>query len=199
MTPEIQQAIDAKVADYQARLEETTAASVEPLPGPLKEAFGVADLKSPLRLRPVVHYDLVLLRALDSPLFKHLEAQALGAEAPRTEFSDEQGYEMLYLFTIPCKEAKAQIEQLGSEGFRQRAFDEIATALSPAAFAAAILELQENFINAFTTAVRYEAEVPAGGKTVFTTPPAVTPTTGSAGGSNISADSARSSAGIESS
>jgi hypothetical protein len=178
MTPEVQKLIDEKVAAYEAKLEQTAAANVEPLPGPLKEAFGVAQFRSPLRLRPVVQYDMVLLRKLQSPLFKHLEAQALGQEAPKTEFSDEEGYEMLYLFTIPCKQAKQEVEALGADGFKQKAFDEIATSLSPAGFAAAIAELQENFINAFTTAVRYQADVPAGGKTVFTTPPADTPTTG---------------------
>ena len=85
---------------------------------------------------------------------------------------------MLYLFTIPCQQAKAELEALGAGGFRARAFERIGLGLSPAGFAAAILELQERMIEAFTTAVRYEPESPPGSKTVFTTPPAATPTTG---------------------
>lgn len=157
------------------------AATADPLPGPLAGVFGhVPATIAGLTVRPLVHYDFVILRQIGSPLIDQLKL----TEPGQTPFSEVQGYEMVFLFTRPVREAAA-IAARGPEAFRAAAIETIGMALGPVEVALLIRAVEAEFVRAFSTAVSYGAPAPGADGTVFTPPPAG-PKTGLAGGSTTS-------------
>ena len=94
-----------------------------------------------LRIRPMVHYDLAILRKINSPFIQQLQIgtkpfetvgesvgikseEDEGAKPHTTPFTDEQGYEMIFQFTHPIEEV-ALIADKGPEAFREAAIREI--------------------------------------------------------------------------
>jgi hypothetical protein len=177
---------EAKAAAERAQAMREAAA--EPLPGPLAEAFAhLPDQVAGLRVRTVVHYDFIILRALKSPLLDHLAAAAKGRKKA-SPFSDEQGYEMIYQFTRPAEELAALFEKHGAsfpKEFRRLARREVGFRLGPVEVGLLTKMVEQAFVAAFSTHLQFAAKEPDPGGQVFTPPPAAT--TGSAGGSNTSA------------
>lgn len=183
-TPELYPGQAAQLARRASRNAAMSAANTEPLPGPLLDAFGgVPQSIAGLTVRPLVHFDFVILRKLESPLLRQLQSAGGDTSKPATEFSDEQGYEMVFQFTRPAREAAAVLAK-GKEEFRRRALEEIGMTLGPVEVALLIKAVEREFVRAFSTAVQYGVAAGIDG-TVFTMPPA-DPTTASAGGSTTS-------------
>lgn len=174
-------------------------AAAEPLPGPLLEAFaGVPAHAGGLQVRPLVSYDWVILKRINSPLIRQLAAVAAGMKGRRngkdrkgkraeTEWSDEQGYEMIYQFTRPAEELHRFFERHGAAAparFRSEAIAEIGLKLRPLEVAALVPEVVRQFVASFDTRVLFEPKDPDGG---FPSPPPGA--TASAGGSITSAAS----------
>lgn len=181
----------AELARRDRRVAATAQANADPLPGPLADAFAhVPQTIAGLTVRPLVHYDFVLLKRLGSPLLEQLSKVGSGDQVKsETPFTDEQGYEMIYQFTRPAKLAAVVLAR-GREVFAQAALEEIGMALGPVDVAALVVAVQREFIRAFSTAVKYGSPAPAAeAGTVFSVPPAEAPTTASAGGSTICAGS----------
>ena len=107
----------------------------EPLPGALFDAFAaVPEQIAGLRVRPLCHYDFVILRRLDSPLLRQL----VGAKASkqRTAYNDEDGYSMVYQFTRPAAEIADWFNKFpnahkAAPAFRKLARAEIGMKLGP--------------------------------------------------------------------
>jgi hypothetical protein len=169
------------LAALRERSDAHVAAATAVLPGPLAGAFddtGPGPIAG-LRVRRLVHYDFVLLKKLDSPLLRQLSA----APGGKTEFDDESGYEMILQFTRPVLEVRALVER-GRKAFRQLALEEIGLRLGPLEVAMLLKAVEAEFVRAFSTVVKYSSpESPESSGTVFTPPPALPTTTGSAGGS----------------
>lgn len=166
------------------------AANAEPLPGPLAEAFaGVPSEIAGLKVRPLVHWDFVILRRLDSPLLKHLGADMANGQkskqAPKTSVSDDEASEAVFLFTRPCEDVDSLIEQKGLLEFRRQARRQIGMKLGPVEVQMLMGAIANEFVRYFSTAVKYVAKAGADGTTTFTPPPAQP--TASAGGSTTSA------------
>jgi len=181
----------AELARRERRVAATAQANADPLPGPLADVFGhVPQTIAGLTVRPLVHYDFVLLKKLGSPLLDQLSKVGSGDEGKsETPFTDEQGYEMIYQFTRPAKLAAAVLAR-GREVFAQAALEEIGMSLGPVDVAALVVAVQREFVRAFSTAVKYGSPAPdVESGTVFSVPPAEAPATASAGGSIISAGS----------
>lgn len=182
-TPELYPGHAAEVARNERRATAIAEAGRDPLPGPLMDAFtGVPDQVAGLQVRPLVHYDFVILRKLDSPLLRQFNG------TDKTPFTDEQGYEMIYQFTRPVR-AAADLAAKGREVFQRTAVDEIGMRLGPVEVALLVKAVEREFIRAFSTVIKYQAGAPgpsANGEQVFPQPPADVKT-GSAGGSITSA------------
>lgn len=169
----------------EARHQKMEQAAANPLPGPLFDAYAhLPETIAGLTIRPLVHYDFVLLKQLDSPLLRHLRAATDGAETPPTPYGDDEGYELIFLFTRPARDAAAILAR-GRSVFRRAAVEMIGMNVSPADTALLMKAVEREVLRAFATVVNYEPRAPADG-TVFTPPPAA-PATDSAGGSTISA------------
>ena len=175
-------------ADQQrqaGRAREIARATAAVLPGPLADAFaGAPTVIAGLTVRPLVHYDFVLLRKLGSPLLKQLDAAVTG-EA-RTPITDEQGYEIIWQFTRPIREVIAAVA-LGPEKFRERAITDIGLTLGPIEVALLVKAVEAEFLRSFATKLKYGSPPAESEGTVFTPPPAPAATTASAGGSITSA------------
>ena len=177
----------AELARRAERAAQLAAAAAVPLPGPLRDVFGhVPETIAGLTVRPLVHYDFVLLAKLDSPLLKHLRKQTSDPSDPSarsdTACDDEQGYEIVFLFTRPVREAAALLAR-GPREFRAQAIETIGMSLAPVTVGRLIQAVQREFVRAFSTVVGHEQPPPEG--EVFTPPPAGR-TTASAGGSTTS-------------
>lgn len=171
----------ARKAERDAR---TAAANASVLPGALAAAFASEHATiGGLTVRPVVHYDFVILRQLGSPLLTQLGG-AISAEA-RTPFDDEQGYEMVWQFTRPIREVIAALAQ-GRDHVREIALETIGLTLGPVEVALLVKAVENEFLRAFATVVKYGSPPAEGDGTVFTAPPAAARTTASAGGSTTS-------------
>lgn len=160
-----------------AREEAALAARRDPLPGPLADAFGVPAREiAGLRVRPLVHYDFVAFRRLDSPLLR--------AGEQTVAYTDEEAYEMVWQLTRPAREV-ASVLGRGREAVREAAM-ELGFSVGPMEMADLMAEVRRVFEAAFSTALHYQArDASAGAGTVFTPPPAEQRTV-SAGGSSIS-------------
>lgn len=191
--------------DYErgvARRELIAEAHATPLPGPLLEAFAhVPEVIAGLRVRPLVHYDLVILQRLKSPLLEQLRkavdkgGDKVGGDKVgedkvgdkgKTEFSEEQGYEMILQFTMPAREAAA-LAAKGPQAFREAALERIGLKLGPVAVGLLVQAVEREFVRAFSTAIEYGPGEAGGveGAVTFQQPPAAPRTTGSAGGCAI--------------
>lgn len=172
---------------HAARSRALRDAAADPLPGPLAGAFGpLPETVAGLRVRPVVHYDFVVLRALKSPLLDHLRAQVKKKAA--SQFSDDQGYEMVLQFTTPAEQLAEFMEQHGPafpKWFRRQARSRIGFALGPVQVALLVKNVERAFVAAFSTVLEFAEKKPESAH--FTSPPA--PPTASAGGSTTSAAS----------
>jgi hypothetical protein len=168
-------------ARQERRAAAIAAANREILPGPLLDAFAsVPEEIAGLRVRPLVHYDFVLLRKLESPLLRQADSQS------KTPFGDEEGYEMVLQFTRSVKEAAALVAR-GREHFRQQALEQIGMRLGPVEVGLLVKAVEREFLRAFSTVIQYSPTSDGNtGGTVFTPPPA-DPTTASAGGSTTPA------------
>lgn len=203
LTPEqIAEAELAKdIAAHQARQAATRRANAEPLPGPLATAFNADELQAlGIKLRPVVASDFILLKKLNSPLYRRtfelaeharqVKAGELAADAPppQTNFDEEECVEMIYQFSIPLPQARAELKR-GREFFREQAQQAITDHAPVDALPRLVEAVVANFTAAFSTAVQYSGESKEGEETVFTTP-AAAGATASAGGSITSRGSA---------
>ena len=177
-----------QVEDHLARVDARTEASKEPLPGPLLEAFaGLPEQIAGLRVRPLCHFDFVILRRVDSPLLRQL---VKGRSSKRTTpYDDEDGYVMVYQFTRPAAGIADWFDrftnpQKAATAFKKLARAEIGLKLGPMEVGLLVKAVEREFVAYFSTAVQYAPkEAPDGS---FPCPPAQQQT-GSAGGSGTSA------------
>lgn len=197
--PELYPGHAAELSRHLARIAGIEAAAREPLPGPLNDAYANVPFEiSGFKVRPLVHYDWVLLTKLDSPVLQHLR-KVESDTAPSTPFSDEQAYELVWHFSRPCKTVAAEIAAYErdarranpalSDGeilagvrqrFRDRAIEEIGMVLGVVEAGLLVRAVEREIIRAFATGVKY---MPRKTESENFTAPPVVPMTGSAGGS----------------
>lgn len=170
---------------FAATVEATGSANIAPLPGPLLEAWLPSTLVAAgFRLRPVVAADWPILQRINSPLLMEM-AQLQRPEADRepVRYDDEEIWELLFLWTVSPREARAAIAP-GLHSWRETVMAATADQL-PAGIIAekkAILDaIAANLMRALSTSVSHGAPTGPDGPVNFTKPPA-DPTTGSAGG-----------------
>ena len=163
------------------RQEGIARAQADPLPGPLLDAFA-PELPTfcGIPLREVVPTDLGLLKRLDSPLHREMLQLAKPIEERAgIEYTDEELWELLYLFTRPARDARAALAR-GRPEFREAALSH-ADKLPAGAFAKRnelLAAISQIWLRAFSTLVEHAP--PPGEGDSFRSPPA--PTTASAGG-----------------
>lgn len=168
-------------AQYQAKAE----ASMEPLPGPLADAFGPDTIINGIRIRPVVHYDLVILRQLNSPLYRHmLEMGKPENERQEIKYTDDDGYMLVWQFTTPISQVREELGR-GHESLKACALAATAYRLPPPVMAALITGVLDNFKRSFDVAVKYGAPEKEGESF---SPSKPGPKTALAGGSTTFAD-----------
>lgn len=97
----------------------------------------------------MVHYDLVVLRKLNSPVIEQLSRATAGDNTP-TPFTEEQGYEMVLLFTVLPREA-AEFIAKGPEAFRQEALERIGFQVGPLQLYELVAAIAREFERGFST------------------------------------------------
>jgi hypothetical protein len=173
--------VESVRGEYRARAE----ANMEPLPGPLADAFGPPIVIHGITVRPVVHYDLVILRQLNSPLYLHmLEMGKPDNERKEIKYSDDDGYLLVHQFTNPIAVIREQLER-GHDYLKACALAGTAYRLPPVVMAALIPAVLESFKRSFEPAIKYGEEKKDGES--FSQSPKV-PKMASAGGSTTFAD-----------
>lgn len=196
----VEAALHRDAAALHHRQQALRQANAEPLPGPLHAAFTGPRQVLGFTLRPVVAGDFILLKQLNSPLYRQtfalaehhrkISAQEIpaGTPLPATEYQDEECVEMVYQFVVPIAQARADLKR-GRDYFRERACATVTDHAPVDALPTLLAATIENFTAAFATAIQYTAPQTEGEETVFTTP-AAAGATASAGGSTTSRASA---------
>jgi hypothetical protein len=197
--PELYPGHAEELRRHAERIKALERAAREPLPGPLLEVYAsVPTTVAGFTIRPLVHYDFILLTRLGSPLIEHLRGTA-AAKTAQTGFTDEQAYEMVWQFCRPCKVVAAELAAYETaarrecpdadadrinarvrEQFKARALEEIGLSLGVVEAALLVKGVEREVARAFSTAISY-APRKAEGENF--TPPPTAPTTGSVGGS----------------
>lgn len=199
-------ALAAEVQAVRIGAADLRAAHANPLPGPLAAAFDPDPVSvAGFQIRPVVASDFAILRRLDSPLHRRtlelaehqrqIAAGTLPPEAapPETQFTEEELAEMVYQFTQPVRQVRAELAR-GRDAFRETALVAISDRLGVLDLPALVAAVVANFTAAFGPALGHAAPSAEGEETVnFSRPPA--PATAWAGGSISSPGSAASTAG----
>lgn len=176
--------LDPGLVERMAKRETARAeANVIPLPGPLLDAFlPPLVFAAGQRLRPMTASDVAILQRINSPLIRMMvEAGKPPEEQTPVVTTDEELWELLFLWTRPAREARAAIAP-GPQAFREAALSFADTLpFGIIVHRQAIFHtLEQHFASAMATALSYRAANPEG--TVFTPPPAG-PGMGSVGGS----------------
>lgn len=174
-----------KVQEYELRAMAASRAGHDPLPGPLSGAFLDQEIKVlDVSVRPVVAFDMAMFKKLDSPLYR----QMLEPEnAASIQFTEEEGWEMCFQFTRPCREVRAALAK-GREAFRESATQAFGDKYRPQDITKIVDAIAEQIKRVFSTAVAHETgDESEGGKTTFFTEAG--DKTGLGGGSTTSAGS----------
>lgn len=167
----------------QRRRSKIAEANAEPFPGPLADAFAGAPIKlDGFSVREFVPRDVAILKRLNSPFYRQiLEALKPREKRKPTDVADADEWEVIYLFTRPCAEAEAKLNE-GRAAYTQAARAAFADnpRINIALYNDLYLVCAGRIVAAFRTAVAYQSR-DSGDGTVFTPPPAA-PMTASAGG-----------------
>ena len=146
------------VTDHVLRVAAAPIANADPLPGPLLEAFDNVPIKvGQFEVRPVVAADWLILKRLNSPLYR----QAIETESVPIETSDDDGIEIIYQFTRPAKEVRAVLAQ-GLEHFKEQAKQAIADECNMAQLEELIAAVRIQLQRTYTTALAYVQEKESG-------------------------------------
>lgn len=131
-------------------------ANAAPLPAPL----AASPLPEPIRvgeltIRPFVPYDVVILRKLNSPLYRQMvELSKPDEQRTVTDFDDDEEFEIIYQFITPIEEVRAELAR-GREHFRERA--RAAVAYNPGInvldYAALIAGVSQNLIRGVASSI----------------------------------------------
>lgn len=191
-----------QTAEFLAEQAATRRANSDPLPGPLAGAFAA----DPLHVHGITFRkgragDFILAKKLNSPLYQqslalaeHARKIATGelakdAPPPDTRFTEEESAEIIYQFSVPIQQARADLAK-GREFFREKALATIADRVPMDQFPALLEAAVTCFMSSFSTAVHYEADKPEGENIVNFRPQPQAPATASAGGGTLSPASA---------
>lgn len=109
LSPEIEAQVAALVAKTQAVDQEAAQALTEPLPGPTRDIFAVAqDIKvGKWSVRPFYDLDFVLLEELSHPVAKIMKASMLGEDSKDDYIpSGQTAWELFWMMTRPPEETE---------------------------------------------------------------------------------------------
>lgn len=160
------------------------AAAADPLPGPLLDAFLPPELTAAgIKLRPLVASDWAILKKIDSPILKELQATALDPNLPKPEikYEEEDIWELLFIFSTPPERLRREMT-MGRENFRNVAMQLTADKLpfEVVMQRRQILEaLAQNIVRPFATRLAHQPAGRDAPESFRAAPPA----TASAGGS----------------
>lgn len=186
-----QESLEKAARDLNLRAEASKRASADPLPGPLANAFGPLSLKvCGMEVRPLVAYDWAIMKSMNAPIYRQMlewmQNQDHPEKADLIEFTDQEGWELIFLLTRSCEEADEVFEK-GKQAFSRAARREIGMKLHTAQVSllaeACLKQIQAHM----ETMVKYtaEAEEKKEGEGVplpFLTSAGMSPATASAGG-----------------
>lgn len=142
-------------------------AMAEPLPGTLAEAFlnDAIDVHG-IKVRRAVASDFVLMRWLDSPIYRQmLESQKPKEKQEPVEYAAEEAFEIAFQFTRSPKETRA-IQAKGRQAFREAAIEEFGDRFPNMAVAESVVEAAaEQMKKAWATGIENGSPEPAEKKT----------------------------------
>ena len=159
------------------------AASADPLPGPLLDAFLPELLTAAgIELRPVVAADFAILKRLNSPLLQELKNASLPKDLPKPEvrYDEEDVWELVYLWSHRPPDARALLAK-GRQAYREAALAATADKLPFIVVQQGqdiMRALVANVLRAFATKVNHQPAGDSGGNF-----PSGQQATGLAGGS----------------
>ncbi len=114
---------------------------------PAKLSSGKAPL--PLSVRPMVAYDLVMLRKIGIGSRPLTSDDASPNRPTGVVIEDADVFNLVFLFTRPPQEAAAILEA-GVEAFRAAALEKVAMQLSTATIQELMSQVEKNLVNTFS-------------------------------------------------
>jgi len=158
MGNETDNAVIAKATEQQLIEDATRRAAAEPLPGPLSQAFlsDAIDCGHGLFVRRIVASDWIVLKWLDSPLYKMtLEVQKDEAIREDINYEESEGYEMVWQFTHTPKQNR-ELKARGREVYRETAFEEFGDIYNIQTLSECIKAIGKQVVSSFETKVSFE-------------------------------------------
>jgi len=158
MGNETDNAVIAKATEQQLIEDATRRAAAEPLPGPLSQAFlsDAIDCGRGLFVRRIVASDWIVLKWLDSPLYKMtLEVQKDEAIREDIKYEESEGYEMVWQFTHSPKQNR-ELMAKGREAYRAKAFEEVGDSQDIQTLSRCIQAIGKQVVSSFETKVSFE-------------------------------------------
>lgn len=153
-------------------------ANADPLPGSLAKAFPLPEIKvGAFSVRAPVAYDWALLKKLNSPIHRQVLEMAKPDGQKDVEFTDEEGWDICFQFTRPCREVAEVIRKGGAELLRQQAEELFAMVLQPLEVTEIVKAVISQIVATWETAMSYKAESEADGKTTNFRPSPNSPAT----------------------
>lgn len=187
-----QESLDKAARDLNLRAEASKRASADPLPGPLANAFGPLSLKvCGMEVRPLVAYDWAIMKAMNAPIYRQMlewmQNQEHPEKADKVEFTDQEGWELIFLLTRSC-EAADEVFEKGKQAFSRAARREIGMKLHTGQVALLAEACLQQVRAHMETMVKYAAEAEEqkqgeGAPLPFLASAGTSPATVSAGGS----------------
>lgn len=143
--------MDTRLLDSALKIEAAKRANGDPLPGPLEAALDPESIVvGEIKVRPVVPGDWIILKKLDSPLYR------LQIEEKKDDvtISEEESVEIIYQFTRPPKEVRQVLTQ-GRQYFRETALDTISDKFSISQMLEVSRAVNEQLRRYYETIIKY--------------------------------------------
>lgn len=159
-----------KEKEFVLRNMAVARAQGDPLPGPLSDAFSSEPIRvGELEVRPIVAGDWIILKKLDSPLYRMVLERDDKSPA---EFTDEEGIEMCFQFTRSVREVRKALAR-GRDEFREAALQSISDKYDSPTISKLVMAVGEQLKRAYETAIKYVSPDDGGGeRRNFQEPPA---------------------------
>lgn len=163
----VKQALDqvkGKIGDAKLQSAASSRAASDPFPGPMAMVVdgGFVDVmtsRGKITFRPLVASDLVVLRKLNSPVYRELLEMGTPEEArTKVEYTDEDVFDIVYQFTNPIKEIR-QLVKKGNDIYHETAMSEVGDKFNVADTAPLIAGFQTIVLGSTATMVEHEIPV----------------------------------------
>ena len=168
ISPETLAEARRKVEGYGEKVATVSRANAEPFPGPMAAAFCTGAITiGDIAVRKVVASDWIALKAIESPLLKLIaEWQANPTDPKEVQFSEQDQWNICWLFTHEPKEARSELSG-GKEQFEATAQEQVADKMDNSIIGMVMAAVMEQLKRNWLTALKHAADLEEKGEISF--------------------------------